>query len=100
MGLRSRLVASQAIISVEFTPVSPKGVPLPTVTANPPGADEQKTLSALNEYDTVRKEVLHTAQKARLAAADQLQALYAEVTGKAEVTAGDKITVVDYLRGL
>jgi len=77
-----------------------KGVPLPTVTANPPGADEQKTLSALNEYDTVRKEVLHTAQKARLAAADQLQALYAEVTGKAEVTAGDKITVVDYLRGL
>jgi len=77
-----------------------KGVPLPTVTSNPPGADEQKTLSAMSDYDTVRKEVLHTAQKARLAAADQLQALYAEVTGKAEVTAGDKITVVDYLRGL
>jgi len=77
-----------------------KGVPLPTTTSNPPSADEQKTLSAMSEYDTVRKEVLHTAQKARLAAADQLQALYAEVTGKAEVTAGDKITVVDYLRGL
>jgi uncharacterized protein YukE len=77
-----------------------KGVPLPTVTSNPPSADERKTLSAMSEYDTVRKEVLHTAQKARLAAADQLQALYAEVTGKAEVTAGDKITVVDYLRGL
>ncbi|WP_406123441.1 WXG100 family type VII secretion target [Streptomyces sp. NBC_00989] len=77
-----------------------KGVPLPTVTSTPPSADEQKTLSAMGEYDTVRKEVLHTAQKARLAAADQLQALYAEVTGKAEVTAGDKITVVDYLRGL
>jgi hypothetical protein len=26
--------------------------------------------------------------------------LYAEVTGKAEVTSGDKITIVDYLRGL
>ncbi|WP_405991579.1 WXG100 family type VII secretion target [Streptomyces sp. NBC_00986] len=77
-----------------------RGVPLPTVTSNPPGADEQKTLSAMSEYDTVRKEVLHTAQKARLVAADQLQALYAEVTGKAEVAAGDKITVVDYLRGL
>ncbi|WP_416965163.1 WXG100 family type VII secretion target [Streptomyces sp. Agncl-13] len=77
-----------------------KGVPLPTTTSTPPSADEQKTISAMGEYDTVRKEVLHTAQKARLAAADQLQALYAEVTGKAEVTAGDKITVVDYLRGL
>ncbi|MFJ8140268.1 WXG100 family type VII secretion target [Streptomyces sp. NPDC096013] len=77
-----------------------KGVPLPTVTANPPSADEQKTLSAMSEYDTVRKEVLHTAQKARLAAADQLEALYAEVTGTAEVSAGDKVTVVDYLRGL
>ncbi len=77
-----------------------KGVPLPTVTANPPSADEQKTLSAMSEYDTVRKEVLHTAQKARLAAADQLAALYAEVTGTAEVPAGDKVAVVDYLRGL
>ncbi|MCX4811734.1 hypothetical protein OG601_14060 [Streptomyces sp. NBC_01239] len=77
-----------------------KGVPLPTVTANPPSADEQKTLSAMSEYDTVRKEVLHTAQKARLAAADQLSALYAEVTGTAEVPAGDKVAVVDYLRGL
>lgn len=77
-----------------------KGVPLPMVTANPPSADEQKTLSAMSEYDTVRKEVLHTAQKARLAAADQLAALYAEVTGTAEVPAGDKVAVVDYLRGL
>lgn len=77
-----------------------KGVPLPMVTANPPSADEQKTLSAMSEYDTVRKEVLHTAQKARLAAADQLSALYAEVTGTAEVPAGDKVAVVDYLRGL
>ncbi|WP_405949881.1 WXG100 family type VII secretion target [Streptomyces prunicolor] len=77
-----------------------KGVPLPTTTSTPPSADEQKTISAMGDYDTVRKEVLHTAQKARLAAAGQLQGLYAEVTGKAEVTAGDKITVVDYLRGL
>ncbi|MFD4873500.1 hypothetical protein ACFWOB_09020 [Streptomyces sp. NPDC058420] len=77
-----------------------KGVPLPTVTAHPPSADERKTLSAMSEYDTVRKEVLHTAQKARLAAADQLSALYAEVTGTAEVSAGDKVAVVDYLRGL
>jgi uncharacterized protein YukE len=77
-----------------------KGVPLAMVTSNPPSADEQKTISAMNEYDTVRKEVLHTAQKARLVAADKLQALYAEVTGIAEVTSGDKITVVDYLRGL
>jgi hypothetical protein len=77
-----------------------KGVPLPTVTAHPPSAGERKTLSAMSEYDTVRKEVLHTAQKARLAAADQLSALYAEVTGTAEVSAGDKVAVVDYLRGL
>ncbi|WP_030042511.1 WXG100 family type VII secretion target, partial [Streptomyces resistomycificus] len=75
-----------------------KGVPLDVVTADPPGAEDRKTLSALNEYATVRGQVLHTAQQARLVAADKLRGLYAQVT--APVSTGDKITVADYLRGL
>ncbi|WP_405842955.1 WXG100 family type VII secretion target [Streptomyces sp. NBC_01518] len=75
-----------------------KGVPLPLVTANPPGAADQKTISAMTEYDTVRKQVMHTAQHARLIAADKLRGLYAQVT--ASVSTGDKITIADALRGL
>ncbi|MFG2782824.1 WXG100 family type VII secretion target [Streptomyces prunicolor] len=75
-----------------------KGVPLPMVTANPPGAADQKTISAMTEYDTVRKQVMHTAQHARLVAADKLSGLYAQVT--APVSTGDKITIADALRGL
>ncbi|WP_262063762.1 hypothetical protein [Streptomyces sp. STR69] len=75
-----------------------KGVPLPMVTANPPSAADQKAISAMTEYDTVRKEVAHTAQHARLVAADKLRGLYAQVTDK--VPTGDKITIADALRGL
>ena len=75
-----------------------KGVPLPLVTANPPGAADQKTISAMTEYDTVRKQVMHTAQHARLIAADKLRGLYAQVT--APTSTGDKITIADALRGL
>ncbi|MBK3569478.1 WXG100 family type VII secretion target [Streptomyces sp. MBT62] len=75
-----------------------KGVPLPMVTANPPGAADQKAISAMTEYDTVRKEVAHTAQHARLVAADKLRGLYAQVTAPAST--GDKITIADALRGL
>jgi uncharacterized protein YukE len=72
-----------------------KGIPLPMVTANPPGAADQKTISAMTEYDTVRKQVMHTAQHARLVAADKLRGLYAQVT--APVSASDKITIADAL---
>jgi uncharacterized protein YukE/ribosomal protein L18 len=75
-----------------------KGAPLAIVTANPPSADDQKTISAMNEYATVRKQILHTAQQARLVAADRLRGLYAQVT--APVATGDKTTIADYLRGL
>ncbi|MFG2134238.1 WXG100 family type VII secretion target [Streptomyces sp. NPDC048751] len=75
-----------------------KGVPEPMVTANPPSADDQKAISAMNEYAKVRDEVLHTAQHARLAAADQLRGLYEQVTKP--VSTGDKITLADALRGL
>lgn len=75
-----------------------KGVPLALVTANPPSAADQKTISAMTEYDTVRKQVMHTAQHARLVAADKLSGLYAQVTDK--VSTGDKITIADALRGL
>jgi uncharacterized protein YukE len=79
-------------------PMGDKGVILPMVTANPPSAADQKTISAMTEYDTVRKEVLHTAQHARLVAADKLRGLYAQVTDP--VSTGDKITIADALRGL
>lgn len=79
-------------------PMGAKGVPLAMVTANPPSAEDQKTISAMTEYDTVRKQVMHTAQHARLVAADKLSGLYAQVTDK--VSTGDKITLADALRGL
>ncbi|WP_416975689.1 WXG100 family type VII secretion target [Streptomyces sp. 4F14] len=76
----------------------PKGAPLPLTTANPPSAADQKAVSALTEYNTARTEILHTAQHARLVAADQLTALCAEVTEP--VGPIDKITLADSLRGL
>jgi uncharacterized protein YukE len=78
-----------------------KGAPLPVMTANPPSADDQKTISAMNDYATARNEILHTAQHARLVAAQQLQGLYDKVTSKdGSVSPGDKVTLYDALRGL
>ncbi|MFF1598241.1 WXG100 family type VII secretion target [Streptomyces mirabilis] len=79
-------------------PMGAQGAPLQFVTSDPPSADEQRTISAFGEYDKVRTEILHTAQHARLVAADKLRGLYAQVT--ASVSPGDKITLADYLRGL
>ncbi|MEU9269243.1 hypothetical protein AB0E04_27865 [Streptomyces sp. NPDC048251] len=79
-------------------PMGDKGVPLDILTADPPSADDRKTIAALGEYGTVRDEILHTAQHARLVAADGLRGLYAQVT--APVSTGDKITLADALRGL
>ncbi|MFF3659590.1 WXG100 family type VII secretion target [Streptomyces olivochromogenes] len=79
-------------------PMGARGAPLQFVTSDPPSADEQRTISAFGEYDEVRTEILHTAQHARLVAADKLRGLYAQVT--AAVSPGDKITLADYLRGL
>ncbi|MEV3856500.1 hypothetical protein AB0J38_19510 [Streptomyces sp. NPDC050095] len=79
-------------------PMGDKGVPRQFVTGNPPSADEQKTISAFGEYDKVRQEILHTAQHARLVAADALRGLYEQVA--APVSKGDKITLADALRGL
>ncbi|MFD6994813.1 WXG100 family type VII secretion target [Streptomyces mirabilis] len=79
-------------------PMGAQGAPLQFVTSDPPSADEQRTISAFGEYDKVRTEILHTAQHARLVAADKLRGLYAQVT--ASVSPGDKITLADMLRGL
>ncbi|WP_327185391.1 hypothetical protein [Streptomyces sp. NBC_01334] len=79
-------------------PTGDKGVPLEILTADPPSADDRKTIAALREYGKVRDEILHTAQHARLVAADGLRGLYAQVT--APVSTGDKITLADALRGL
>ncbi|MFD9396313.1 WXG100 family type VII secretion target [Streptomyces sp. NPDC060000] len=79
-------------------PMGDKGLPLEILTADPPSADDQKTIAALGEYGKVREEILHTAQHARLVAADGLRGLYAQVT--APVSTGDKITIADALRGL
>lgn len=76
----------------------PKGVPVQMATSNPPSAADQKTLSALSEYNTARAEIEHTAQHARLVATDQLTALCAEVMKP--VSAADKLTIADSLRGL
>jgi uncharacterized protein YukE len=78
-----------------------KGAPQPIMTADPPSAEDQKTISAMNEYAKVRNEILHTAQHARLTAAQQLQGLYDQVTSKdGAASTGDKVTIADYLRGL
>ncbi|MGW6927174.1 WXG100 family type VII secretion target [Streptomyces sp. NPDC054950] len=79
-------------------PTGDRGVPLDILTADPPSADDRRTIAALGEYGTVRDEILHTAQHARLVAADGLRGLYAQVA--APVSTGDKITLADALRGL
>ncbi|MFI2203170.1 WXG100 family type VII secretion target [Streptomyces sp. NPDC020192] len=77
------------------------GAPLPIMTASPPSADDQKAVSAMNEYTKARNEILHTAQHARLVAAKQLQGLYDKATSKDDsVSQGDKVTLYDALRGL
>ncbi|MFD0512880.1 WXG100 family type VII secretion target [Streptomyces aureus] len=73
---------AEHIATHKGVPMGDKGVPQAFVTADPPSADDQKTISAATEYDTVRKEVLHTAQHARLVAADRLRGLYAQATAK------------------
>ncbi|MHB9856816.1 hypothetical protein [Streptomyces sp. YIM S03343] len=77
--------------------MSDKGVPLELATATPPSADDQKTIKAMGEYEAARNDVLHTAQHARLVAADKLRGLYEQVS---KVTPSDKITLADVLRGL
>ncbi|MFI9804684.1 WXG100 family type VII secretion target [Streptomyces sp. NPDC052301] len=78
-----------------------KGAPVPIMTADPPSADDRKTISAMDDYATARNEILHTAQHARLVAAQQLQGLYDKVTSKdGSVSPGDRITLYDALRGL
>jgi len=79
-------------------PVLARGVPGRMVTANPPSAEDTKTIKALNEYVTVYNEAMHRAQQARLDAADKLQQLFTEDTEA--VSKGDKATIADYLRGL
>ncbi|MGW2424482.1 WXG100 family type VII secretion target [Streptomyces sp. NPDC001709] len=77
-----------------------RGGPLPIATSNPPSADDQQTISAMNEYGKARNEILHTAQHARLVAAKQLQQLYDTVTKKDPTSPQDKVTLYDALRGL
>ncbi|MFF2512873.1 WXG100 family type VII secretion target [Streptomyces sp. NPDC058086] len=89
---------AEHIAAKKGVPMGAQGAPLQFVTSDPPSADEQKTISAFGEYDKARTEILHTAQHARLVAADKLRGLYAQVT--ASVSPGDKITLADYLRGL
>ncbi|MFE2507745.1 WXG100 family type VII secretion target [Streptomyces naganishii] len=79
-------------------PTGDKGVPLQLLKADPPSADDHRTIAAMAEYAKARDEILHTAQHARLLAADKLRGLYAQVT--APVSTGDKVTLADYLRGL
>lgn len=76
-------------------PTGGGGVVAPIVTSDP------KTAAALKEYEAARTEILHTAQHARLVAADKLRALYLQVTKKdSSVPTGDKVTIADFLRGL
>ncbi|MGW1912999.1 WXG100 family type VII secretion target [Streptomyces sp. NPDC002076] len=97
----SSLQNAQHIAAGKGVPTDAEGAPLPVMTANPPSADDQKTISAMNDYATARDEILHTAQHARLVAAKDLQGLYDKVTSKDDsVSPGDKVTLYDALRGL
>ncbi|MFJ1812571.1 MULTISPECIES: hypothetical protein [unclassified Streptomyces] len=89
---------AEHVATANGVPMGERGVPLDILTADPPSADDQKTIAALGEYGKARDEILHTAQHARLVAADGLRGLYAQVT--APVSTGDKITIADALRGL
>lgn len=97
-GCETALQNAEHTAAGKGVPMGDKGVPKEFVTGNPPSADEQKTIDAFGEYDKVRQQILHTAQHARLAAADQLRGLYAQVTET--VSPGDKVTIADALRGL
>ncbi|MEV5872897.1 WXG100 family type VII secretion target [Streptomyces sp. NPDC052101] len=77
-----------------------KGVPTPMLSAKPPSAEDQKIASARDEYTKVRTRILHTAQHARLVAAEQLQGMYDKVTKKDPTSPQDKVTLYDALRGL
>jgi uncharacterized protein YukE len=79
-------------------PMKDKGVPNEMVTSDPPSAADKKAISAMNDYAQARDEILHTAQHARLTAADQLRGLYKQVTEKP--SPADKTVLADYLRGL
>ncbi|MGN5379083.1 WXG100 family type VII secretion target [Streptomyces lasalocidi] len=72
------------------------GVVAPSVTSDP------TTAAAVKEYEAARTEILHTAQHARLVAADALRGLYLQVTEKkkSSVSTADRITIDDFLRGL
>ncbi|MEU8974858.1 hypothetical protein AB0D11_37340 [Streptomyces monashensis] len=96
----SSLQNAQHIAAGKGVATDAKGVPQQIMTANPPSAQDQKTISAMNEYTTARDHILHTAQHARLEAATQLQGLYDQVTGSDATSTGDKVTIADYLRGL
>ncbi|WP_333776609.1 WXG100 family type VII secretion target [Streptomyces sp. IBSBF 3136] len=92
---------AQHIAARKGVATDPRGAPQPIMTASPPSADDQKTISAMNEYAKARDEILRTAQHARLVAAEQLQGLYDNVTAKdGSVSPGDKVTLYDALRGL
>ncbi len=81
-------------------PVGPNGVPGQLVVNNPPSAKEQQAVSDLDSYGVAYNEAMQAAQHARLVAAKQLQQLYADVDPSKPMSAGDKITAADYLRGL
>ncbi|MEU6540914.1 WXG100 family type VII secretion target [Streptomyces sp. NPDC047000] len=97
-GCETALQNAESVAVGKGVPMGQKGVPQSFMTADPPSAEDQKTISAFHEYDQVRQEILQTAQHARLVAADGLRALYAQATGT--VSTGDKVTLADYLRGL
>lgn len=96
--VESALQSAEDIATRSGVPVGVDGAPGEMLTSDPPSAAEQKAIKALDEYATVRNEALHTAQQARLKAAEELQGLYTKTT--APVSAGDKITLYDILRGL
>ncbi|WP_369375967.1 WXG100 family type VII secretion target [Streptomyces sp. cg36] len=94
----SALQNAEDVAARSGVPMGPKGVPGQLMTNNPPSDAEQKSIKALTDYGTVRDEILHTAQQARLDAAEALDKLYEEDTS--QVSPGDKVTIADYLRGL
>lgn len=97
-GCETALQNAESVAVRKGVPMGQKGVPQSFMTADPPSAEDRRTIDAFHEYDQVRQEILRTAQHARLVAADGLRALYAQATGT--VSTGDKVTLADYLRGL
>ncbi|MER6567128.1 hypothetical protein ABT288_13230 [Streptomyces sp. NPDC001093] len=87
---------AEHVATSQGLPMADKGVVPPIVTSDP------KTAAALKEYEAACTEIQHTAQHARLVAADKLRGLYLQVTKKksSSVLPGDKVTIADFLRGL